>query len=103
MAGVVLQLVCVTAEQHHRKQPGEVVVIVEHGYAVPHPPLREPSDTPATIAVAAAAVTIVIAILGRMAPNNTNEYFASSALGSHVVSFFLSCSVSIIFFNILQF
>jgi len=38
MAGVVLQLVCVTAEQHHRKQPVEVVVIVKHNYTVPHPP-----------------------------------------------------------------
>lgn len=38
MAGVVSQLVCVTAEQRHRKQPVEVVVIVKHGYTVPHPP-----------------------------------------------------------------
>ena len=38
MAGVVSQLACVTAEQRHRKQPVEVVVIVKHNYTVPHPP-----------------------------------------------------------------
>ena len=45
-------------------------------------------------------MTMVIALLGRMAPNNTNEYLASSALGSYVaglsflLSFFLSFSLS---------